>query len=1049
LIAVSLVLLTLFNSHLTPLQAQGTAFTYQGRLDAAGSPANGIYDLQFALFDAASGGTQQSGTLTQLTQGVTNGLFTVELDFGSNFPGASRWLQIGVRTNGGSSFTTLTPRQKFAATPYAITAGNFSGSITAAQLPAGVVTNSASGVNLTGNFSGNGANVTNVNAATLGGLSSAGFWRTNGNAGANPTNGAFLGTTDNQALEIRVNNVRGLRIEPDPRPGNNSANLIGGNPSNLIEFPGSGGSAIVGGGFLDGGNVIRSNSSGVFIGAGSINEVGPNANDVVIAGGYGNIVRSALGVIGGGAYNQVQTNTDYAMIGGGYANSIQSDSVFSAILGGYNNRIQTNSGFSAIGGGQQNEIQSYASYATIGGGVQNTIQSNAFHTTIGGGANNNIQSNAWRGTVGGGAANTVGAPEGTVAGGAFNSALAFSATIGGGGGNAASGEWSTIAGGRDNLLTNAHYATIGGGVGNTNTGYAATVAGGFFNTAANNGAAVGGGGNNSAFGFNSVVAGGNNNLAVAEDAVIGGGHQNTNTGNAATISGGFWNQALDFSATVPGGYWNLASGAYSLAAGRQAKAIHQGAFVWADSIAADFASAANNEFAVRASGGVRFSTSGAGFTLNGQQVLTANAITALTLNNPANLFVGNFTGNGAGLTNLGAWRLGGNTGTTAGANFVGTTDNQPLEFKVNNARALRLEPTAGTPNVIGGDTANAVTAGVIGATIGGGSQNTNSGSYATIPGGAANRTGGDYAFAAGRQAKANHAGAFVWADNQAVDFASSGANQFLVRAGGGVGINTNNPGGAALAVNGNIATSGSLLFSDPTKSITFPVVPGANTAMINMFADGTANATRMVIAHSPNFQNYGLRYIDTTDQFEFIGAVSSVMNIGLGSGHVGIGTNNPTAALHVGGTPGTDGIRFPDGTLQTTAPVPVFASGPGLSPTTTNQFLAATATVTVNSANQRILVTSHKALGSGVVGGANGLNLFIGYRSAGTTVSPTPVGNGTFGNQVPQGTRVTMGLSAVVTGLAPGNYEVGLMGNSAGAANWNNNEFSYTTATVY
>jgi hypothetical protein len=37
------------------------------------------------------------------------------------------------------------------------------------------------------------------------------------------------------------------------------------------------------------------------------------------------------------------------------------------------------------------------------------------------------------------------------------------------------------------------------------------------------------------------------------------------------------------------------------------------------------------------------------------------------------------------------------------------------------------------------------------------------------------------------------------------------------------------------------------------------------------------------------------------------------------SGQLGVGTSAPTAMLHIGGVPGTDGIRFPDGTLQTTA----------------------------------------------------------------------------------------------------------------------------------
>ena len=67
------------------------------------------------------------------------------------------------------------------------------------------------------------------------------------------------------------------------------------------------------------------------------------------------------------------------------------------------------------------------------------------------------------------------------------------------------------------------------------------------------------------------------------------------------------------------------------------------------------------------------------------------------------------------------WNLGGNVGSMPGANFVGTTDNQPLELKTNGTRALRLEPnTNGAPNVIGGSSNNFAGAGVIGATINGG-----------------------------------------------------------------------------------------------------------------------------------------------------------------------------------------------------------------------------------------------------------------------------------------------------------------------------------------
>jgi len=124
-----LLLLSTLNSQLSTL-AQGTAFTYQGRLNQNASPANGAYDLQFSLYDAASNGNAIGGPVTNAATSVTNGLFVAVLDFGpAMFAGADRWLEIGVRTNGSSDpFATLSPRQSITPTPYAIFSSS-SGSI--------------------------------------------------------------------------------------------------------------------------------------------------------------------------------------------------------------------------------------------------------------------------------------------------------------------------------------------------------------------------------------------------------------------------------------------------------------------------------------------------------------------------------------------------------------------------------------------------------------------------------------------------------------------------------------------------------------------------------------------------------------------------------------------------------------------------------------------------------------------------------------------------------------------------------------------------------
>jgi len=118
--------------------AQGTAFTYQGRLVDGGQPANGNYDLQFALMDAPSGGSQIGATLTNAPVTVSNGLFAVLLDFGNGtFSGSARWLEIGVRTNGSSgSYTLLSPRQAITATPYAILANTAAGLVPGALITA-------------------------------------------------------------------------------------------------------------------------------------------------------------------------------------------------------------------------------------------------------------------------------------------------------------------------------------------------------------------------------------------------------------------------------------------------------------------------------------------------------------------------------------------------------------------------------------------------------------------------------------------------------------------------------------------------------------------------------------------------------------------------------------------------------------------------------------------------------------------------------------------------------------------------------------------------
>jgi hypothetical protein len=330
---LALTLLFALNSQLSTVRAQGTAFTYQGQLQNNGSPANGSYDLTFTLYNASSGGIGLFGPLTNSATAVTNGLFTTTLDFGSNaFGGAPWWLQIGVRTNGGASFATLTPRQQLTPTPYAIyssgagtatTANGVSAdSVTGAGIASGQVVKSlngladavtlAAGANVTITPSGN----TLMVASTGGGGND---WSLTGNSGT--TYGTdFLGTSDNEPLELKVNGVVAETLWPFTS-GNVSVAL---GPNSFFGTSGQGGS---------------------FVGPGG----GP---------GYGSAANITYG--------------DYCVIGGGYGNQITVlGSVYSVIAGGDNNIL---SGECAVISGGFNNTNA-GEYATIPGGANNSVSS--------------------------------------------------------------------------------------------------------------------------------------------------------------------------------------------------------------------------------------------------------------------------------------------------------------------------------------------------------------------------------------------------------------------------------------------------------------------------------------------------------------------------------------------------------------------------------------------------------------------------------------------------------------------------------------------------
>ena len=376
----------------TPL---GMSFTYQGRLSDVAGPANGPYDFELRLFAAASGGVAVGPTVAKDDVPVTEGLFTVGLDFGpAAFAGQARWLEIAVRPGASTgSYATLAPRQELTASPNALwsVAAPWAG---LAGVPAGFadgidndsggdITSVTAGSGLAGGAtqgdatlavdtgaiqarvtgacpSGQSIRTINQNGTVVCELDDVGSgWGLTGNAGTNPGTD-FIGTTDAQPLVLRANGTVAFRLSR----GSVLPNVIGGSTQNVV-------------------------SAGV--------------DGATIAGG------------GGGTADGANKVTDqYGFVGGGYGNVAGNDS-------------------GTVGDAQ---------FASVGGGIDNSASGT--HSTVGGG-NGNVASGAVA-VIGGGTLNTASGEDSVAAGGEGNVASGTSASVPGGFQNVAGGGSSLAAG---------------------------------------------------------------------------------------------------------------------------------------------------------------------------------------------------------------------------------------------------------------------------------------------------------------------------------------------------------------------------------------------------------------------------------------------------------------------------------------------------------------------------------------------------------------------------------------------------------------------------
>ena len=567
-------------------QALTPAFTYQGELRSAGTPANASFDMEFRLYSTPSGSGQIGPVVTRLAVPVTNGLFSVPLDFGAaQFAGDRQWLEIAIRPAGGGAYETLSPRSEVTAAPYAWSAAvALANSVTTTSLVDGAVQAADIAAGAVGTTQINPAQVQRRVSGTCSGTQGV----QSVNADGTVVCGSFAGGAGTVTSIATGAGLTGGPITASGTisvaPGGIGGELV--NPAQ-VQLRVSGSCAGVGR------MTAVSETGGVFC----VPDLDTGVDTVNVSGG---LTRTLAGrTLNLGTDSTIQRRTAGSSLScpaGQVLQAVAADGTPSCV-----------SAWLASGNGGLSATLSY-----LGTSDATPLNLRSNNVQIG-----RIESLALPGPAGGATANVqFGSPENLIA------VDVRGATISGGGARAGDSEPDLTLEAPNRVR--GHYGTVGGGYSNTVGSPGSTPLDAAFAT-------VAGGRGNTATAIDSVISGGRNNFVRGDTAVVGGGFGNSASLASSVVGGGDRNTASGAAATVGGGFFNCAGGHFSWAGGSSAKVRpgsdsgdpgvgctgvassgdadgDQGTFVWADSQGANFVSTGANQFLVRASGGVGFNT---------------------------------------------------------------------------------------------------------------------------------------------------------------------------------------------------------------------------------------------------------------------------------------------------------------------------------------------------------------------------------------------------------------------------------------------------------